>query len=101
MLYNCFQCLVRVCGEVKAAPSENEEIQFLCTVVAKVKTDPYLVNFFIEVSDISHPGESLYFITYSYGYSLYSDKLAEHNSGNILEEFVKIRGGGVSLTATV
>lgn len=38
-----------MCGEVKAGPSENEEIQFLCTVCAKLKMDPYLVNFFIEV----------------------------------------------------
>ena len=34
---------------MKAAPSETEEIQFLCTVCAIVKSDPYLVNFFIEV----------------------------------------------------
>ncbi len=43
------QRLVRVCGEIKAAPSETEEIQFLCTVCAKLKAQPYLVNFFIEV----------------------------------------------------
>ncbi|XP_076104685.1 FHF complex subunit HOOK interacting protein 2A-like isoform X1 [Mytilus galloprovincialis] len=42
--------LIKSCGEVKAGPSETEEIQFLCTVCAIVKTDPYLVNFFIEVS---------------------------------------------------
>lgn len=41
--------LIKSCGEVKAAPSETEEIQFLCTVCAIVKSDPYLVNFFIEV----------------------------------------------------
>uniref|UniRef100_A0A8C2AAW8 Family with sequence similarity 160 member B1 n=1 Tax=Cyprinus carpio TaxID=7962 RepID=A0A8C2AAW8_CYPCA len=45
------QKLVRLCGEVLAAPTENEEIQFLCTVCAKLKQDPYLVNFFLEVSD--------------------------------------------------
>nr|AAI34938.1 Zgc:162264 protein [Danio rerio] len=42
------QKLVRLCGEVLAAPTENEEIQFLCTVCAKLKQDPYLVNFFLE-----------------------------------------------------
>ncbi|XP_021378566.1 protein FAM160B1-like isoform X2 [Mizuhopecten yessoensis] len=41
--------LVKACGEVKAAPSEIEEIQFLCTVCAKIKEDPYLVNFFIDM----------------------------------------------------
>ncbi|XP_060076606.1 FHF complex subunit HOOK interacting protein 2A-like [Ylistrum balloti] len=41
--------LVKACGEVKAAPSESEEIQFLCTVCAKIKEDPYLVNFFIDI----------------------------------------------------
>ena len=44
-----FQRLIRLCGEVKAAPSENEEIQFLCVVCAKLRQDPYLVNFFLEV----------------------------------------------------
>lgn len=44
------QKMVRLCGEVLAAPTENEEIQFLCTVCAKLKQDPYLVNFFLEVS---------------------------------------------------
>lgn len=43
------QKLVRLCGEVLAAPTENEEIQFLCIVCAKLKQDPYLVNFFLEV----------------------------------------------------
>lgn len=53
----CFFCviflpqkLIRLCGEVLAAPTENEEIQFLCIVCAKLKQDPYLVNFFLEVS---------------------------------------------------
>lgn len=53
LFYPLFQRLIRVCGEVQAAPTETEEIQFLCTVCAKLKDDPYLVNFFIEVS-ISH-----------------------------------------------
>lgn len=43
------QKLVRLCGEVLAAPTENEEIQFLCIVCAKLKQDPYLVSFFLEV----------------------------------------------------
>ncbi|CAH1783099.1 unnamed protein product [Owenia fusiformis] len=40
--------LVKVCGEIRASPSENEEIQFLCTVCAKIKSAPYTVNFFLE-----------------------------------------------------
>ncbi|XP_013919758.1 PREDICTED: protein FAM160B1 isoform X1 [Thamnophis sirtalis] len=43
------QKLIRLCGEVLATPTENEEIQFLCTVCSKLKQDPYLVNFFLEV----------------------------------------------------
>uniref|UniRef100_A0A8C8BPR9 Family with sequence similarity 160 member B1 n=2 Tax=Strigidae TaxID=30459 RepID=A0A8C8BPR9_9STRI len=42
------QKLIRLCGEVLATPTENEEIQFLCIVCAKLKEDPYLVNFFLE-----------------------------------------------------
>uniref|UniRef100_A0A4W5LVF2 FHF complex subunit HOOK interacting protein 2 n=1 Tax=Hucho hucho TaxID=62062 RepID=A0A4W5LVF2_9TELE len=42
------QKLIRLCGEILAAPTENEEIQFLCIVCAKLKQDPYLVNFFLE-----------------------------------------------------
>uniref|UniRef100_W5K6R7 FHF complex subunit HOOK interacting protein 2 n=1 Tax=Astyanax mexicanus TaxID=7994 RepID=W5K6R7_ASTMX len=34
------QKLIRLCGEVLAAPTENEEIQFLCIVCAKLKQDP-------------------------------------------------------------
>ena len=45
-----FKRMVKACGETRAAPTEKEEIEFLCTVCAKIKTDPYLVNFFIEVS---------------------------------------------------
>ncbi len=44
-----FQRLLRICGEQKASPTEVEEIQFVCTVCAKLKTDPSLVSFFIEV----------------------------------------------------
>uniref|UniRef100_A0A674DSC7 FHF complex subunit HOOK interacting protein 2 n=1 Tax=Salmo trutta TaxID=8032 RepID=A0A674DSC7_SALTR len=47
------QKLIRLCGEILAAPTENEEIQFLCIVCAKLKQDPYLVNFFLEVSMMS------------------------------------------------
>uniref|UniRef100_A0A8D3CTU5 FHF complex subunit HOOK-interacting protein C-terminal domain-containing protein n=1 Tax=Scophthalmus maximus TaxID=52904 RepID=A0A8D3CTU5_SCOMX len=46
------QKLVRLCGDVLAAPTENEEIQFLCIVCAKLKQDPYLVNFFLEVEKV-------------------------------------------------
>ncbi|KAM4637135.1 FHF complex subunit HOOK interacting protein 2A isoform 1-T1 [Discoglossus pictus] len=42
------QKLIRLCGEVLANPTENEEIQFLCIVCSKLKQDPYLVNFFLE-----------------------------------------------------
>ncbi|XP_047668570.1 protein FAM160B1 isoform X1 [Tachysurus fulvidraco] len=42
------QKLIRLCGEVLAAPTENEEIQFLCIVCAKLKQDPYLIDFFLE-----------------------------------------------------
>uniref|UniRef100_A0A4W3H766 FHF complex subunit HOOK interacting protein 2 n=1 Tax=Callorhinchus milii TaxID=7868 RepID=A0A4W3H766_CALMI len=48
-VYRPVQKLIRLCGEVLAAPTENEEIQFLCIVCAKLKQDPYLVNFFLEV----------------------------------------------------
>uniref|UniRef100_A0A4W5LSM3 FHF complex subunit HOOK interacting protein 2 n=1 Tax=Hucho hucho TaxID=62062 RepID=A0A4W5LSM3_9TELE len=47
------QKLIRLCGEILAAPTENEEIQFLCIVCAKLKQDPYLVNFFLEVRMMS------------------------------------------------
>lgn len=52
----CNQKLIRLCGEVLAAPTENEEIQFLCIVCAKLKQDPYLVNFFLEVSFFTSGG---------------------------------------------
>ncbi|CAB1312383.1 unnamed protein product [Coregonus sp. 'balchen'] len=47
--------LIRLCGEILAAPTENEEIQFLCIVCAKLKQDPYLVNFFLE-NKVKSPG---------------------------------------------
>lgn len=40
--------LIRMCGEVKASPTENEEILFLCTVCAKLKENPHVVSFFLE-----------------------------------------------------
>ncbi|XP_053548666.1 FHF complex subunit HOOK interacting protein 2A [Bombina bombina] len=62
------QKLIRLCGEVLANPTENEEIQFLCIVCSKLKQDPYLVNFFLENKSkvstgssnnfVSHPGGS-------------------------------------------
>lgn len=39
--------LVSICGEVMAAPTEKEEVHFLCVVCSKLKMDPYQVNFFI------------------------------------------------------
>ncbi|KAL3865122.1 hypothetical protein ACJMK2_006751 [Sinanodonta woodiana] len=52
--------LVKVCGEVKAAPTEVQEIQYLCTICAKIKMDPYLVNFFLEMpkSQVSESASS-------------------------------------------
>ncbi|KAL8615694.1 hypothetical protein ACOMHN_007447 [Nucella lapillus] len=47
-VHRAVQRLVKACGEVKAAPTEKEEIEYLCTVCAKIKSDPYLVNFFLE-----------------------------------------------------
>ena len=44
-----FQRLVRLCGEVRASPAEADEVMFLCTLCSKLKDDPYLINFFIEV----------------------------------------------------
>ncbi|XP_053406841.1 FHF complex subunit HOOK interacting protein 2A-like isoform X2 [Mercenaria mercenaria] len=48
-VYRAVQRLIKTCGEVKAGPTEIEEIQFLCTVCAKIKADPYIVNFFLEM----------------------------------------------------
>ncbi|CAB4015858.1 FAM160B1-like isoform X2, partial [Paramuricea clavata] len=55
--------LIHVCGQIQAAPSENEEVQFLCTVAAKLRMFPNLVNFFLEMpyqanltpADVSSP----------------------------------------------
>ncbi|XP_077991939.1 FHF complex subunit HOOK interacting protein 2A-like isoform X2 [Glandiceps talaboti] len=46
--------LIKVCGQIKAGPTENEEVQFLCMVCAKLRQDPYLVNFFLEAPKSSH-----------------------------------------------
>ncbi|XP_071947513.1 FHF complex subunit HOOK interacting protein 2A-like [Antedon mediterranea] len=47
-VYKPVSRLIKVCGEIRAGPTELEEIQFLCIVCAKIRQDPYLVNFFIE-----------------------------------------------------
>lgn len=39
--------LVQICGEVRAGPTETEEVQFLCTVCARLKREPHLIHFFI------------------------------------------------------
>lgn len=63
-VYRPVHRLIRLSGEVKAAPSENEEIQFLCVVCAKLRQDPYLVNFFLESLGNSptglHPAEDFH-----------------------------------------
>ena len=61
----CLQRLIRLSGEVKAAPSENEEIQFLCVVCAKLRQDPYLVNFFLEVSKMQSKYSSQFYINFA------------------------------------
>uniref|UniRef100_F6SV43 Protein FAM160B1 n=1 Tax=Ciona intestinalis TaxID=7719 RepID=F6SV43_CIOIN len=43
--------LVRVCGEVQAAPTETEEISFLCTVCARLKHEPHLLHFFLRTQN--------------------------------------------------
>ncbi|ESO81902.1 hypothetical protein LOTGIDRAFT_146698, partial [Lottia gigantea] len=48
-VHRAVQRLVKTCGEVRAGPTEKEEIEYLCTVCSKIKADPHLVNFFIEV----------------------------------------------------
>ncbi|XP_020893366.1 protein FAM160B1 isoform X2 [Exaiptasia diaphana] len=52
-VYRPVHRLIRLCGEVRAAPSENEEVHFLCTVCSKLRQDPYLVNFFLEFSALN------------------------------------------------
>ena len=44
--------LVSICGEVMAAPTEKEEVHFLCVVCSKIKLDPYQVNFFVQTPTI-------------------------------------------------
>ncbi|XP_038070551.1 protein FAM160B1-like isoform X2 [Patiria miniata] len=48
-VYKPVHNLIKVCGEVRAGPTEKEEIQFLCTVCSKLKQHPYSVNFFLEL----------------------------------------------------
>lgn len=72
------QRLVKICGEVKAGPAENEEIHFLCTVCSKITADPYLVNFFLDVSlsdlspsrctSVSFNHKDVIYIKYFYSY---------------------------------
>jgi len=38
--------LVQVCGEVRAGPNEADEVSFLCTVCARLKRAPHLINIF-------------------------------------------------------
>ncbi|KAK6174637.1 hypothetical protein SNE40_017875 [Patella caerulea] len=61
-VHRAAQRLVKICGEVRAGPTEKEEIEYLCTVCSKIKADPYLVNFFIEsgkpVKNSSHVNTS-------------------------------------------
>ncbi|XP_014672415.1 PREDICTED: protein FAM160B1-like isoform X2 [Priapulus caudatus] len=47
--------LIRLCGNEQAAPTEAEEIQFLGVICAKIKANPYLVNFFLEVPTAASP----------------------------------------------
>uniref|UniRef100_A0A646QEG9 Protein FAM160B1 n=1 Tax=Hemiscolopendra marginata TaxID=943146 RepID=A0A646QEG9_9MYRI len=47
-VYRPVQRLIKMCGEVKAAPTELEEVHFLCIVCAKLKDAPHLVSFFLE-----------------------------------------------------
>lgn len=46
--------LINICGQIQAGPTENEEVQFLCTVAAKLRMYPNLVNFFLEVTTIQN-----------------------------------------------
>ncbi|XP_072033663.1 FHF complex subunit HOOK interacting protein 2A-like isoform X2 [Amphiura filiformis] len=48
-VYKPVHGLLKVCGNVRAAPTEREEMQFLLLVCAKLRQDPYLVNFFLEL----------------------------------------------------
>ncbi|KAM3835352.1 FHF complex subunit HOOK interacting protein 2A isoform 1-T2 [Vipera latastei] len=84
------QKLIRLCGEVLATPTENEEIQFLCTVCSKLKQDPYLVNFFLEVI----PGPVLHI-------SSRQNKqkgLASKDAANSVTDLVKGQDSGVTDT---
>uniref|UniRef100_F6SVI8 Protein FAM160B1 n=1 Tax=Ciona intestinalis TaxID=7719 RepID=F6SVI8_CIOIN len=58
--------LVRVCGEVQAAPTETEEISFLCTVCARLKHEPHLLHFFLRnnANDSSNNTQHMYSDSY-------------------------------------
>ncbi|CAK8682922.1 FHF complex subunit HOOK interacting protein 2A-like [Clavelina lepadiformis] len=49
--------LVRVCGEVQAAPTETEEISFLCTLCARLKREPHLLHFFLQNNSTEIPNK--------------------------------------------
>ncbi|XP_023229352.1 protein FAM160B1-like [Centruroides sculpturatus] len=46
------QKLIKLCGEVMAAPSEREEIAFLDTICTKLQENPYLANCFLSDASI-------------------------------------------------
>lgn len=46
------QKMIKLCGEVMAAPSEREEISFLDVICSKLRENPYLANCFL--SDLSN-----------------------------------------------
>ncbi|XP_066934103.1 FHF complex subunit HOOK interacting protein 2A-like [Clytia hemisphaerica] len=50
--------LIRCCGNVKAGPTETEEVQFLLQVSSKLKQDSYLVSFFLEKPTSTEQGAS-------------------------------------------
>ncbi|GAB6031581.1 hypothetical protein CHUAL_009346 [Chamberlinius hualienensis] len=47
-VYKPINNLIKLCGEIKAAPSENEEMHFLRIICSKLEEDPSLVNLFLE-----------------------------------------------------
>uniref|UniRef100_A0A3Q3SH69 Family with sequence similarity 160 member B1 n=1 Tax=Mastacembelus armatus TaxID=205130 RepID=A0A3Q3SH69_9TELE len=72
------QKLIRLCGEVLAAPTENEEIQFLCIVCAKLKQDPYLVSFFLEVGSYATREINIELHIHKYSFVHVTSKKNEH-----------------------
>lgn len=43
------QKLIRQCGVLPGSQSEKEEVQFLYVICNKLKQDPYLLNYILEV----------------------------------------------------